>query len=301
MSTLINNLLKHFHGYLSLEKGLSHNSINSYLSDLKDFSEFLQQNSINDFRKVDRHLIIGYMLNCKSREFESSTIARRLVSIKMLFKYLLQDGVIDLDITEIMDSPKLWRVLPDFLSNNEVNALMSVWRTSKHDPLNFRNRVILEVIYSCGLRVSELINLKCAEIFRYDELIKVVGKGNKERMIPIGKIALRLMRRYIKDVRPLLMKEQQHDYIFVSKNGNKLSRERVWGIIKKAALLAGINKNISPHTLRHSFASHLLDNGADLRIIQEMLGHANIATTQIYTHVDKQKLLKIHKNFHPRS
>ena len=301
MSTLINNLLKHFHGYLSLEKGLSQNSINSYLSDLKDFSEFIQESGLNDFRNVNRQIIINYMLDCKGREFESSTIARRLVSIKMFFKYLLQDGVIDVDITEVMDSPKLWRVLPDFLSNHEIDALMNVWRASKHDPLDFRNRVILEVIYSCGLRVSELTNLKCAEIFRYDELIKVVGKGNKERMIPIGKIALRLMRRYISDVRPILMKEQQHDYIFVSKNGNKLSRERIWGIIKKATLLAGINKNISPHTLRHSFASHLLDNGADLRIIQEMLGHANIATTQIYTHVDKQKLLKIHKNFHPRS
>ncbi len=301
MSTLINNLLKHFHGYLALEKGLSHNSINSYLSDLRDFSEFIQQNGVDDFRNVDRQLIINYMLDCKSRELESSTIARRLVSIKMFFKYLLQDGVLDIDITEVMDSPKLWRVLPDFLSNMEINAIMNVWQSSKYDPLNFRNRVILEVIYSCGLRVSELTNLKCAEIFRYDELIKVFGKGGKERMIPIGKIALRLMRRYITDVRPMLIKEQQHDYIFVSKNGNKLSRERIWGIIKKAALLAGINKNISPHTLRHSFASHLLDNGADLRIIQEMLGHANIATTQIYTHVDKQKLLKIHKNFHPRS
>ncbi|UDQ96659.1 site-specific tyrosine recombinase XerD [Lentisphaerota bacterium WC36G] len=301
MSTIINNLLKNFHGYLSLEKGLSTNSIQSYLSDLNDFTAFMAECSINDFKYVERQTIINYMLNCKSREFESSTIARRLVSIKMFFKFLLQDGVLDSDITEVMDSPKLWRVLPDFLAPNEVNALMNVWKTSKHDPLNFRNRVILEVIYSCGLRVSELINLKCAEIFRYNELIKVVGKGNKERMIPIGKIALRLMRRYISDVRPLLINEQQHDYIFISKNGRKLDRERIWGIIKQAAVEAGIKKNISPHTLRHSFASHLLDNGADLRIIQEMLGHANIATTQIYTHVDKNKLLKIHKNFHPRS
>ena len=299
MNNLAGNLLKHFKGYLTLEKGLSDNSINSYLADLKDFFVFIGNDV--DLRKLERNRIISYLADCKARELEMATIARRLVAIKMLFRYLFQENFIDYDITEVMDSPKLWRTLPDFLSGREINKMMNVWRATKHEPLQFRNRVILEIIYSCGLRVSEAANLECSQIFRYDEIIRVSGKGNKERVVPIGKIALRLARRYIAEVRPLLADDSSGDVLFLSKSGRKLNRERIWMIVKEAAELAGIKKNISPHTLRHSFASHLLDNGADLRIIQEMLGHSDISTTQIYTHIDKQRLFNIHKSFHPRS
>ena len=299
MNELVGNLLKRFKGFLALEKGLSDNSIKGYLADLKDFISYVGVEI--DFTTLDRSLLISYLGDCRSRGLEVATVARRLVALKMFFRYLLQESFINYDITEVMDSPKLWRTLPDFLSNQEINKMMNVWRATKHEPLHFRNRVILELIYSCGLRVSEAANLECSQIFRYDEIIRVAGKGNKERIVPIGKIALRLTRRYVAEIRPLLANEGSKDILFLSKNGKKLNRERIWMIVKEAAEFAGIKKNISPHTLRHSFASHLLDNGADLRIIQEMLGHSDISTTQIYTHIDKQRLFNIHKSFHPRS
>ena len=297
----MNNVLKHFSGFLAMEKGLSPNSVSAYISDLRDFSCFLNNKGIHSFTAVKRDSIIAYLGDCRTAGMETSSIARRLVSIKVLFRYLFQERLIDNDITDVMDSPKLWRLLPDFLSAEEVESLLQVFPQTGKDPLTFRNRTILEVMYACGLRVSEVANLQCSGLLQDQKILRVTGKGDRERIVPIGRTAFNLLLRYLDEIRPKLIKNKAETVIFLSKNGKPLNRERIWAIVKQAARMAGIFKNIHPHTLRHSFASHLLENGADLRIIQEMLGHADISTTQIYTHIDQKRLLSVHKKFHPRS
>ncbi len=285
--------------YLILERGLSDNSVSAYKTDLVSYLEFLATKNIDAYSNINRNDIIDYLAECKNKGLEPATLARRLVSIKVLFKFLLQEEVIKENITDVMESPKLWRLLPDFISSKEVDALINVYPAGE-DLLTFRNRAIIELLYACGLRVSELTNLRINSIHKEEMVIRVLGKGNKERIVPIASKAKELVLEYRNRIRPELIKNKKEVALFLSKNGKKLNRERIWGIIKEAAVLAGINKNIHPHTLRHSFASHLLENGADLRIIQEMLGHADISTTQIYTHIDNKKLLNIHKQFHPR-
>ncbi|NOY74684.1 MAG: site-specific tyrosine recombinase XerD [Kiritimatiellaeota bacterium] len=292
--------LKHFGGFLTLERGLSANSVSAYLTDLRDFADFLTNAGKNSFAAVTRDDIISFLSDCRSRGLQSSSIARRLVSIKVLFRYLFQENLIPNDITDVMDSPKLWRMLPDFLSPDEVKSVLKVFPTTGKDPLVFRNRVILEVMYACGLRVSETAGLRMGDILRGQSLLRVTGKGDKERIVPIGKTAENLLDRYIAESRPKLLKNGDTPFVFLSRGGRRLDRERIWAIVKDAASRAGVAKNIHPHTFRHSFASHLLENGADLRVIQEMLGHADISTTQIYTHVDQNRLISIHKRFHPR-
>lgn len=291
--------LEHFCGFLTLEKGLSENTISAYKTDLLDFMEYLKKSGIASFGSVSRNQILDYLGTCKERFMETSTIARRLVSIKVFFRYLFQEKLIPSDITDVMDSPKLWRLLPDFLSPAEVEGLINAFPKAGNDPLIFRNRSILETMYACGLRVSETASLRINSVHFDEGIVRVTGKGNKERIVPIGKYALDLLRKYIAEIRPQLVNVDEGT-LFLSKSGKPLDRERIWAVVKEAARLAGIHKNIHPHTLRHSFASHLLENGADLRIIQEMLGHADISTTQIYTHIDQQKLLSIHRKFHPR-
>ncbi len=285
-----------------MEKGLSKNTVSAYTGDLRFFIEYLKENGITDFGEATRNDILFFLEDCSDKGIESASLARRLVSIKVFYRYLFQEKIIKTDITDVMTSPKLWRLLPDFLAPNEVDALLQVYSNKAKAPLTLRNRTILELMYSCGLRVSETVNLRLGDL-KFDEgIIRVTGKGNKERIVPIGLPAERLVQRYLDKVRPELLKGNiDESIVFLSNNGRILDRERVWGIIKEAAKLAGINKNIHPHTLRHSFASHLLANGADLRVIQEMLGHADISTTQIYTHVDHNRLKSVLQQFHPRS
>ncbi len=294
-------VLNHFVGYLSLERGLGENSVHAYRSDLQDFLDFLRELSIPGFGKVDRSMIVDYLGSCKDRGLEPASIARRLVAIKVFFRYLFQERIVPADITDVMDSPKLWRILPDFMTPREVEALLNVFPQNGKDPLALRNRCILEMLYACGLRVSEAATLRLGSVNFDDAIVRVLGKGSKERIVPIGKIARKLLEKYLASARPLLLKNPNETRLFLSHRGKPLDRERIWAIVKEAALKAGITKNIHPHTLRHSFASHLLENGADLRIIQEMLGHADISTTQIYTHIDSQKLLTVHRKFHPRA
>ena len=291
------NYLKHFLGYLALEKGLSQNSVDAYRRDLTDFFEWLNGKSI---ASISRHDILDYLGELRERGMESATLARRLVSIKLFFRYLFAEKLIDHDVTAVMDSPRLWQLLPDFLSSEEVEALLKAFSGSGRDLLKFRNRTILETMYACGLRVTETADLKVDSVKYDDQTVRVIGKGRKERIVPVGRTALKLLRRYQGEIRPQLVNNPNESTLFLSKTGRRLDRERIWAIIKEAARIAGINKNIYPHTLRHSFASHLLENGADLRVIQEMLGHASISTTQIYTHVEQKRLLKIHRQFHPR-
>ena len=293
-------IIEHFKGFLTLEKGLTNNSVAAYSSDLHNFISFLEEQGINSFQNVTRDTILEYLGQCKQKGYESSSIARKLVSIKVFFRYLFQEKFIKADITDVMDSPKLWRLLPDFLSLEEIEKMLDIYPLTAKDPLNFRNRTILELMYACGLRVSEVANLKIENILFEEALLRVTGKGNKERIVPIGTQALDLISRYLNEIRPQLLKTHNNSTVFLSYRGKPLNRERIWAIVKDAASKAGISKNIYPHTLRHSFASHLLENGADLRIIQEMLGHADISTTQIYTHIDQKHILDIHKQFHPR-
>ena len=294
-------ILQHFLGYVALERGLAVNSTGAYRSDLLDFIAYLQENRIDSFMSVTRDIILDYLSSCKEKGMESSTLARRLVAIKVFFRYLSQERIIAQDITDVMDSPKLWRILPEFMSTGEVNALLNAFSANARDPLEFRNRCILELMYACGLRVSETASLTIGNINFDENVVRAFGKGSKERIVPIGKTARELIRRYLENVRPLLVRDSSETALFLSNHGRKLDRIRIWGVVKLAAEIAGIRKNIHPHTLRHSFASHMLENGADLRVIQEMLGHADISTTQIYTHVDQRRLLSIHKKFHPRA
>ncbi|MBQ9337138.1 MAG: site-specific tyrosine recombinase XerD [Lentisphaeria bacterium] len=294
-------ILQHFLGYVSLERGLAVNSADAYGSDLHDFILYLREKGIGNFMAVTRDTILDYLALCKERGMEAATLARRLVAIKVFFRYLSNERIIAQDITGIMDSPKLWRILPEFMSTQEVDALLNAFPVNSKDPLTFRNRCILELMYACGLRVSETADLQVGSLNFDEKVVRAYGKGSKERIVPIGRTAEELIRRYLETVRPVLLKNSAETALFLSNHGHKMDRIRIWGIVKLAADIAGIRKNIHPHTLRHSFASHLLENGADLRVIQEMLGHADISTTQIYTHVDQKRLLSVHKKFHPRA
>ena len=297
----MDKILQHFCGYLLMERGLSENSIAAYRSDLEDFSDWLKEQGKNSYSEVSRDDIIDFLGARKEQEMEPSSLARRLVAIKVFFRYLAQEKFIPDNITSVMDSPKLGRILPEFITAVEVDALMNVWSLEDRDFLAIRNRAILELMYACGLRVSEVAALNVSSVNLDDRVIRVVGKGSKERIVPVGHLALRALGRYLKEARPYLLKSPDEPTLFLSRLGRRLDRERIWGIIKETARLAGINKNVHPHTLRHSFASHLLENGADLRVIQEMLGHADIATTQIYTHIDQRRLLEVQRKFHPRA
>ena len=297
----MDKILQHFCGYLLMERGLSRNSISAYRCDLADFIAYLKKYGKTDFSEVTRDNIIDFLGEHKENGMEPASLARRLVAIKVFFRYLAQEKFVPENITSVMDSPKLWRILPEFMSSREVEALMNVYAVNAKDFLAIRNRAILEVLYACGLRVSEVASLNVSSVNAENGVIRVLGKGSKERIVPVGHLAVQALRRYLTKSRPNLLRSPDEPTLFLSQRGRKLNRERIWAIIKETALQAGIMKNIHPHTLRHSFASHLLENGADLRVIQEMLGHADIATTQIYTHVDQRQLLAVHKKFHPRS
>lgn len=290
-----------FKEHLVAVRGLSLNTTGAYESDLEDFARFLEEHGHSSYRSADRDAVLDYLDDARDRGLETATLARRLVSIKMLFRFLADEELIEKDFTTVMDSPRLWRILPDFLSEEEVERFLAAYPNSLQYPLEMRNRAILELLYSSGLRVSEAAKLPLTGVDFDNELLRVVGKGSKTRIVPVGKTALRTLRRYLSEVRPLLAeKSPRSPFVFLSKNGKRLNREWIWSMVKTAALRAGIQKNIHPHTLRHSFASHLLANGADLRVIQEMLGHADISTTEIYTHVDRNRLVFIHRKFHPR-
>ncbi|MBR2426251.1 MAG: site-specific tyrosine recombinase XerD [Lentisphaeria bacterium] len=300
----MDKVLLHFCGWLSVERGLGDLTVKSYRTDLTDFIQCLREEfNVFSFAQVDRDMIVDYLGICRDREMESTTLARRLVAIKVLFRYLFQEKLIPNDITDVMDSPKLWRILPDFLSIEEVERILKVYMQRGKgtvDPLMLRNRCILELLYSSGLRVSECADITVGGVKFEEEIVRVTGKGRKERIVPAGRPVLRLLERYLQEARPLLAKDSSVPNLFISYRGKALNRERIWAVVKDAARAAGIMKNIHPHTLRHSFASHLLQNGADLRVIQEMLGHADISTTQIYTHVEQSRLLAVHRQFHPR-
>ncbi|MEN8254533.1 MAG: site-specific tyrosine recombinase XerD [Verrucomicrobiota bacterium] len=295
----MNAFLQNFLDYISLERGLSINTRKAYADDIGQFLTELTAKGVSSLNQVNRKQILDHLMAMKAKGMSTNSISRHLVSIKVFFRYLQQEGMLDRNVTDTMDSPKLWKILPDTLSEKEVDLLLAA--PDMHKPLGVRDRAILELFYASGLRVSELANLQLADLHLDEGYIRVIGKGRKERVIPVGGESTRLLRRYLEETRPLLCENPHVQNVFVSKRESGLCRQRLWQIIKEYTKKAGIMKNVTPHTLRHSFASHLLANGAPLRVIQEMLGHADIATTQIYTHVDPNRLKSIHQQFHPRA
>lgn len=292
--------IKGFINFLKLEKSLANNSIDAYKNDIEKLYQFLVlRGDDTPPHKVSSQQLIQFVKYIHELGLNERSQARIISGIKAFHKYLLMEDLITDDPTYQLESPKLSRKLPDTLSLEEINALIGALDLSKPDGL--RNKAMLETLYGCGLRVSELIQLKLSHLFFDVEFIKVLGKGNKERIIPIGSHAIKHIRYYVEGVRcHINIKPGYEDFLFLSKRGKPLSRLMVFLIIKDLALKIGLQKNISPHTFRHSFASHLVEGGADLRAVQDMLGHESITTTEIYTHLDKEFLRQTIQLFHPR-
>jgi integrase/recombinase XerD len=291
-------LIDTFLNYLLVERGLANNTILSYRRDLAKFTSYLKKNGIDSFSKVDRGHISNFMFSQKEKGLSASSIARNLVAIKVFYRFLLRERILKEDPTSVLETPKLWKRLPEVMNLDEVETLITSPDLRKEQGI--RDRAILEMMYATGMRVSELINLKLEDINLEIGFVRCVGKGRKERIIPLGRKAREALERYLNRVRPKLLKEKTSSYIFLSRLGKKISRQGLWKIIMRYVRIAKIKRKIKPHTLRHSFATHLLERGADLRSVQEMLGHADISTTQIYTHIRKDRLKSIHSKFHPR-
>ena len=294
-----NQFLQEYLVYLKFEKNLSSHSVESYQSDITKFFNYLLNMNILDLNEVKSIFISNYFESLRDLGISSSSSARYLSAIKGFFKYLSSQEYIEKDPAEILSTRITERKLPSVLTFFEINQIIESPDTDKL--LGLRDRAILELFYSCGLRVSELINLKISDLYFNDGVIRVLGKGSKQRIIPIGSSAVQWITEYLKKVRPSLEKKlKSENIIFLNKRGTKLSRMGIWKIVDRYVKEAMIEKEFHPHTFRHSFATHLLEGGADLRAVQEMLGHVDISTTQIYTHIDKDYVKQMHKDFHPR-
>ena len=293
--------IKQFQGYLRLEKSLSPNSVEAYVRDITKLQQFLimQQLHVGP-TQVNTPVLHDFLATLQGLGLGATSQARTLSGLKAFFDFLIMEDLLKLDPTDTLEAPKTGRHLPDTLSYPEVEQLLAVIDLSTDEGL--RARALLEVLYSSGLRVSELCDLRLSNIYAEQGFVKVVGKGNKERLVPIGREALKHLNFYISGVRGHLdIKSGSEDFVFLSHRGRPLSRITVFTTLKKLAEQAGLRKTISPHTLRHSFATHLIEGGADLRAVQEMLGHASITTTEIYTHLDRDYLRQVITEFHPRS
>ncbi|MDP1853379.1 MAG: site-specific tyrosine recombinase XerD [Candidatus Omnitrophota bacterium] len=294
----MHDLIEMFLNYLSVERGLSNNTISAYRRDLNKYAAYLENNKIDSLAKITRDEISNFMFKEKESGLSASSIARNLVAIKTLYRFLVRERILKADPTSVLEAPKLWKRLPEVMSLPEVEALIN--SPDLKDKEGVRDRSILEMLYATGMRASELVNLKLEDINLEVGFVRCFGKGRKERIVPLGGKAKEALIRYLERVRPKLLKNKTSPEIFLSRLGKKISRQSLWSIIKKYAEVAKIKRQIKPHTLRHSFATHLLEGGADLRSVQEMLGHSDISTTQIYTHIHKDRLKAIHKQFHPR-
>lgn len=285
--------------YLKVERGLSENTINSYGIDLKLFLEYLKENEIPSFKQVNKEVIVNYMQAEKNNNKANSSILRSVSSLRKFFQYLAQEKIIEKDPMLLIDTPKKKQHLPQVLTKEEVEKLLHSPNTGQ--VLGLRDRAMLELMYATGLRISEIINLKLEDLHLTMGTLQTLGKGHKERIVPVGDEAIKWINRYLEEARPKLLKQKRSNYLFLNFHGNNLTRQGVWKNLKAEVRKAGIQKNITPHTLRHSFATHILENGADLRIVQELLGHADISTTQIYTHLSNKQLADIYNRAHPRA
>jgi integrase/recombinase XerD len=285
--------------YITVVKRLSKNTIESYQRDIQKFFSFLEKRQITNIEQVDYKLILDFLSDLKGKGLKARSLARILISIRQFFKYLLIENVIKINPTFLIRTPKTKRILPQVLSIEDVERLLSLPNETTLESL--RDKAMLEILYATGIRVSELVELGLNDInFELGYLI-AYGKGSKERIVPIGENAKNKLNEYLNIGRPKHLKSRNSTHLFITRFGKKMTRQAFWKIITKYANKSGITKKISPHTLRHSFATHLLERGADLRAIQMMLGHSDISTTQIYTHIERERLKEIHKKYHPRS
>jgi integrase/recombinase XerD len=297
-STLDNPLLlslEDFISYLAAEKGLSPHSIEAYGRDTARFATWLQARGLESYRDVGHPHIVDFLAELRTLDYASASICRALMAIKVLFRFLKRDQLIPMNVALLLESPKLWQLIPEVLSGDEITRLFDA--PDRETATGARDYAILEVLYGSGLRVSELCGLHLNDVT--ETFVRVMGKGRKERLVPIGRLGVTAVDTYLARYRGM-SDEGENPPLFVSRNGQKMDRIAIWRMIKAYARKAGIAKNISPHTLRHSFATHLLDGGADLRIIQEMLGHASISSTERYTHVSRSRLQQAFSRFHPR-
>jgi integrase/recombinase XerD len=290
--------LEGFRDYLSLESGHSPNTVEAYLRDLHRMGEFAVSHGVHHPEEVTRPLLREFIYLLKDLGLSAATIRREVSAVRTYFGFLVSEGRLADNPSDRLESPRRGRVLPPTLSVAEVEALLGSPRVE--EPLAWRDRALLEIGYGAGLRVSEICGLGITDLLLTENLVRVFGKGGKERLVPIGRIVIGAVSVYLHTIRPELDRGRCGGRVLLNARGEPLSRVGAWGIVKRAAARAGITKRVTPHTLRHSFATHLLEGGADLRAVQEMLGHADLSTTQIYTHVDREYLRSVHKQFHPR-
>jgi integrase/recombinase XerD len=286
-----------FLDYLTIERGLSKNTRLSYRRDLERYAAYLKKAGRSGFESARREDVLEFLVRERERGMNPSSVARQLVAVRMLHRFLAQEGRVRDDVTESIESPKLWKHLPEALSQEEAEALIAAADGRGLGPA--RDRAMLELLYATGLRASEVCSLKRSSVSFEEGYLRVTGKGSKERVVPVGQAALKALRRWL-DARAKWKAGARSDALFVNRAGGPLSRVTVWATLKRCSKKARVKKKIYPHILRHSFATHLLENGADLRVVQELLGHSDIATTQIYTHVERSRLKGVHQKFHPR-
>ena len=287
-----------FLDYLSVERGLSKNTLISYGRDLNKFTGYLETKHVSSFGDVTKSHITDFMLLQRDSGLSANSIARGLAALKVFFRFLTREGLLKNDIASVIETPRQWKHLPDALSVSEVDKILGV--PNQKNILGLRDKACLELMYATGLRVSEIVDLGMKDVNLDLGIVRCIGKGSKERVVPLGGKARDVIKRYMDRSRPRLQRPFSGGGLFLTRLGKKMSRQMFWKIIRGYAKKARIDKVVTPHTLRHSFATHLLERGADLRSVQEMLGHANISTTQIYTHINKERLKSIHKKYHPR-
>ena len=291
--------VERFDDFLALEKGASVQTSHAYKLDIARFVTYVSVKGASSPTNVSARMLREYVYHLKDLGLSAASIRRNVSAVRTYFKFLVGEGHVVRDPSERLETPKRWRTLPEVLAVEEVEKLLAA--PSLDEPLAFRDRAMLELAYGAGLRVSEWISLSVRDVMLQDHLVRVFGKGAKERLVPIGRRAIAAIAVYLRELRPSLEKGEGKGILFLNARGQPLSRMGAWKILRKYVKQAGITKPVSPHTLRHSFATHLLEGGADLRAVQEMLGHVDISTTQIYTHVDREYLRTVHKQFHPRS
>ena len=287
-----------FEDALSLEEGASPRTIEAYRRDVVRCAAFARSHGVTDVKGLTPAILREFVYHLKDLGLAGSSIRRNISALRTWFRILLAEGVVTHDPTERLDAPQRWRSLPEVLTVEEVTKLLAA--PQLEEPLAFRDRAMLELAYGAGLRVSEWITLALKDVLLEESLVRVFGKGSKERLVPIGRSAIGAVAVYLRELRPALERGSGQGVLFLNARGAPLTRMGAWKILRKYVTIAGIERAVSPHTLRHSFATHLLEGGADLRAVQEMLGHADIATTQIYTHVDREYLRTVHRQFHPR-
>lgn len=295
----LNADLTAFRDYLAAERGMAKNTVLAYERDLSKFREWIAGGGLPNYLKPGVRELTHYLAYLKEGGLAATSVARNLIATKMFYRFLRLEERVEQNTVELLASPKLWERIPQVLSPEAVEKLLNAPRNE--DRFYLRDRALLETLYATGSRVSEVVNLQLVDLHIESAFCKCTGKGNKQRVVPLGVPAISMLKIYLQDLRPVLTQgDKDNPWVFVSKGGRQLTREMLWILVKKYVRRAGLNAKVSPHTLRHSFATHLLAGGADLRTVQELLGHANIRTTQHYTHVDRSRLQAVHRQFHPR-